>query len=179
MNSSEVMIWSQTQERLKSFVLRYIRDRAVAEDIVQDVFLKVHDKLPQLRERDKISGWIFRIARNMITDHFRRESNTNRPIDLDWDDGDDRLNDCVSFFLREMLKTLPDKYRQALEFAEIEQMSQLQLAEKLNMSYSGAKTRVQRARQMLKEKMQKAYHIRFDVYGNALSCGSRLPCGCN
>ena len=179
MKSSEVMVWSQMQERLKSFVLRYTRDKAIAEDIVQDVFLKVHDKLPQLKEPDKISGWIFRIARNMITDHFRRESKTNKLVDLNWDGDDETLNDCVSFFLREMLKSLPDKYRQALEFAEIEKMSQLQLAEKLNISYSGAKTRVQRARQMLKKKMQKAYHIRFDVYGNALSCGSRLPCGCN
>jgi RNA polymerase sigma-70 factor (ECF subfamily) len=78
-----------------------------------------------------------------------------------------------------MLKTLPHKYREALELSELKQMSQLQLAEKLNMSYSGAKTRVQRARQLLKEKMQKEYHIRFDVYGNALECGSRLPCGCD
>ena len=53
------------------------------------------------------------------------------------------------------------------------------LAEKLNMSYSGAKTRVQRARKLLKEKMQEAYNIRFDAYGNALACGNRLPCGCD
>ena len=179
MNSSEVKVWNQTQARLKAFVLRYTRYKAVAEDIVQDVFLKVHDKLPQLRETDKISGWIFRIAKNTIADHFRRKSKTFETVDLDWDDGEITLNDCILSCLLEMLKTLPQKYREALELSELKQMSQLQLAEKLNMSYSGAKTRVQRARQLLKKKMQKEYHILFDSYGNALECGHRLPCGCD
>ncbi len=179
MNSSEVKVWNQTQARLKAFVLRYTRDKAVAEDIVQDVFLKVHDKLPQLRETDKISGWIFRIAKNTIADHFRRKSKTFETVDLDWDDGEITLNDCILSCLLEMLKSLPHKYREALELSELKQMSQLQLAEKLNMSYSGAKTRVQRARQLLKKKMQKEYNVRFDAYGNALECGNRLPCGCD
>ena len=179
MNSPEVLIWNQTQERLLGFVLRYTKDKALAEDIVQDVFLKVHDRLPQLREREKISGWIFRIARNTITDHFRSTSKTITATDLDWENDGITLNDCVSHCLTQMMQTLPDKYREALELAELKDMSQLQLAETLNLSYSGAKSRVQRARQMLKERMDRAYHIQFDRYGNAIVCQDKLPCGCD
>lgn len=162
-----------------TFVRRYTKDKALAEDIVHDVFLKVYDKLPQLREHDKISGWIFRIAKNIIIDHFRAQAKTIHAVDLDWESDGVTLNDCVSSCLREMITTLPRKYREALEFAELKGMSQLELSQKLNISYSGAKSRVQRARQMLREKMDKAYRIQFDHYGNAIVCKNRLPCGCS
>ncbi len=179
MNLSDLTIWDQTRNHLLNFVLRYTKDKPLAEDIVHDVFLKVHDKLPQLRERDKISGWIFRIAKNAITDHFRSKSRTVQSVDLDWDSEGVTLTDCVSACMRDMIATLPDKYREALELAEFRNLSQLELARKLNISYSGAKSRVQRARQMLKKKMDETYHIKFDHYGNAVVCENRLPCGCN
>jgi RNA polymerase sigma-70 factor (ECF subfamily) len=179
MDSFEISIWNQTRGRLLSFVLRRTRDKALAEDIVHDVFLKVHDRLPQLRQTDKIVGWIFRIASNTIADHFRNTSKTVSSADLDGNDDGVTLNDCVAACLLEMLKTLPEKYRQALELAELSEMSQLQLAKTLNISYSAVKSRVQRARKMLKEKMDKAYRIQFDNYGNALVCGNKLPCGCS
>ena len=179
MTLSEITTWNQTRDRLLNFVLRHTRDKSLAEDIVHDVFLKVHDKLPQLREQEKISGWIFRIAKNAITDHFRSAAKTIEAVDLDWESEGVSLTDCVSACMRDMITTLPDKYREALELAEFRNMSQLELATRLNISYSGAKSRVQRARQMLKEKMDQTYHIKFDHYGNAIVCENRLPCGCN
>lgn len=172
-------IWNDSRDQLMRFVLRHTRDKSLAEDIVHDVFLKVHDKLPQLRAHDKMQGWIFGIAKNTVIDHFRRTAKTIRAVDLDWDSDGVTLNDCVSACLREMMTTLPNKYRQALELAELKDMSQLELSKKLNISYSGAKSRVQRARQMLRERMDETYHIQFDHYGNAVTCLSRLPCGCN
>jgi RNA polymerase sigma-70 factor, ECF subfamily len=55
---------------------------------------------------------------------------------------------------------------------------QKELAVRLGISYSGVKSRVQRARQMLKEKMEALYHIKTDGYGNVLVCEDRVPCGC-
>lgn len=177
--SMETLIWPRIQQQLKGFVFRQTKDKALTEDIVHDVFLKIHDRLPQLRENDKIIGWIFRITRNTITDHFRKQARSIRAVDLDWESSPSSLNDCVTACLQEMLLTLPDKYREAIELTELQNMSQLQLAEALHISYSGAKSRVQRARQLLKERMEQAYRIRFDNYGNVVVCENRLPCGCN
>ncbi|MBT1700971.1 sigma-70 family RNA polymerase sigma factor [Fulvivirgaceae bacterium PWU4] len=179
MNALETQTWSGIQQQLKGFVLRQTRDKALTEDIVHDVFLKIHNKLPQLRENDKIIAWIYRIARNTITDHFRMQAKAIRAVDLDWESASPTLNDCVIACLQEMLLTLPDKYREAIELAELKNMSQLQLAETLQISYSGAKSRVQRARQLLKEKMEQTYRIKFDNYGNVVVCENRLPCGCS
>jgi RNA polymerase sigma-70 factor, ECF subfamily len=178
MKAAEILIWNETQNRLKPFVYRYTKDKALAEDLIQDVFLKVHSKLDQLRESDKIVGWIFQIARNTITDYFRSKGKTVNQHDIDWEVESKPLNDCVSSCLTDMVTTLPEKYRHALELTEFRNFSQLDLAKELNISYSGAKSRVQRARQMLREKMNEAYLIKFDSYGNVIVCEDKAPCNC-
>jgi len=164
---------------LKGFVYRRVRDKELTNDIVQEVFLKVQSKINQLHDQEKIAGWIYQIARNIITDHFRSKSKIINAKDLDWESDHNVLNDCVSYCLNEMLLALPEKYRQALELTELQNLSQTELATKLDISYSGAKSRVQRARQMLKEKMDKNYRIKMDSYGNVTVCENRAPCNCS
>ena len=166
------------QNELLGYVNRRVKNRALAEDIVHDVFLKVQEKSNQLKENEKMMGWIYQITRNTIIDHFRFQSRVVRPEDLDWEEDKAYLNQCVERCLTEKLATLPVKYREALELSEVQGISQLDLAKRLKISYSGAKSRVQRARQMLKEMMEKEYHIKLDHYGNVVRCENRLPCGC-
>jgi len=177
-NTLESISWTDTQQRLKQFVLRKVRDRAVTDDIVQDVFLKAHAKLPQLRDHEKIIGWIFQITRNTIADYFRNKARTIKSQDIDWENKPSAYNDCVSKCLSEMLLKLPTIYREALQLAELENISQTELAWKLGISYSGAKSRVQRARQLLKNEMEKLYLIKMDAYGNVIVCRDRIPQNC-
>lgn len=175
----ETIIWNKTRQELKNFVYRKVKDNALAEDIVQDVFLKVYTRFDQLKDTEKLHSWIYQITRNTITDHFRNQSKLINAQDLDWDNDHSSFNDCVSSCLGEMLSTLPEKYREAIELTELKNLSQTDLAGKLNISYSGAKSRVQRARQMLKEKMEEQYRIKVDAYGNVIVCEYRTPCHCN
>lgn len=96
MNALQTEVWTTTQDKLRNFVFRYTHDRAVADDIVQDVFLKVHSKIGQVRESDKLVGWIFQVTRHAITDYFRQQSKTIDVKDIDWDSDQVSLNDCVS-----------------------------------------------------------------------------------
>jgi RNA polymerase sigma-70 factor (ECF subfamily) len=164
---------------LRGFVYKRVKDKELTEDIVHDVYLKVQSKIDQLQHDEKITGWIYKIARNAIADHFRSKSKIVQNHDLDWESDYNVLNDCVSYCLNEMLLTLPEKYRQAIELTEIENLSQTDLATKLGISYSGAKSRVQRARQMLKEKMDKSYRIKMDSYGNVIVCKNLVPYTCS
>jgi RNA polymerase sigma-70 factor (ECF subfamily) len=166
------------QKELLGYVTKIVKDKSVAEDIVHDVFLKVRAKADQVRDSDKMIGWIYRVTKNTIIDHFRFQSRIVNAADLDWDDDKKDLNQCVERCLVEKLATLPDKYREALELSEVQGLSQLDLAKKLNISYSGAKSRVQRARQMLKEMMEREYHVKLDNYGNVIRCENRVPCNC-
>ena len=166
------------QKELLGYVTSKVKDRSVAEDIVHDVFLKVHARAGQVRDTDKLIGWIYRVTKNTIIDHFRFQSRIVKAEDLDWEDEKTYLNQCVERCLEEKMATLPEKYREALELSEVQGVSQIDLAKRLNISYSGAKSRVQRARQMLKDMMDREYHVKLDSYGNVIRCENRLPCGC-
>jgi RNA polymerase sigma-70 factor (ECF subfamily) len=177
MNALDTLSWAETSKALTAFVYRRVKDRSVAEDIVHDVYLKIHARIGQLKDTEKLMGWIYRITRNTITDYFR--SNSKRPIEeMHWDDEKHPLNDCVETCLREMLGELPEKYREALELTEIRNVSQTELAARLKISYSGAKSRVQRARHLLKEMMEARYNIKADPYGNIIVCENKVPCNC-
>jgi len=173
-----IMNWLTLQNRLKGFVLKRVGDKAITDDIVHDVFLKVQSKLGHLHHEEKISSWIFSIAKNSIIDHFRRESIAINPIDLHWESDVTTLNECASQCVQETLATLPFKYREVLELTDMQSVSQLQLAERLQISYSGAKSRVQRARRMLREKVDEKYRIEMDKYGNVVVCENKVPCRC-
>ena len=169
--------WQETRHELKRFVYRKVKDRDLAEDIVQDVFVKALTRLHQLQDEDKVKGWMYRIAQNEIIDHFRRQTKTIEVSEVEFESEPAPLKDCVSHCLGEMVLTLPEKYRDAM-LAEVEGLPQKDLAQKLNISYSGAKSRIQRARTMLKEMMVEKYNIKMDRYGNVLVCEDRVPCDC-
>jgi RNA polymerase sigma-70 factor (ECF subfamily) len=65
-------IWEGFADQLRGFIRSRIRDHAAAEDILQDVFMKIHRKLPTLRAGERLEAWVWRITRNAIADHFRR-----------------------------------------------------------------------------------------------------------
>lgn len=171
--------WTEIQPQLKGFVFRRVRDRAVSDDIVQEVYLKAQGKLGQLHDGSKLNAWLFSIARNTITDYFRTNARRPDPHSIDWESEQRPLVDCVADCLQEAMAGLPAPYREALELADMQDVAQTELAARLAMSYSGAKSRVQRAREMLRNKMDERYKIEMDRYGNVLVCESRKSCDCS
>jgi RNA polymerase sigma-70 factor, ECF subfamily len=164
------------QQELTGFVFKRVKDKALTEDIVHDVFLKVQNKIGQLHEQAKLTSWIYQITKNAIIDHYRQQSRNLTATDLDWENDAPNFNECVTRCLQNMLTTLPDKYREALQLADVDNLSQLELAKRLGISYSGAKSRVQRARQMLKAKVDETLIIKLDSYGNVIVCENRSKC---
>jgi RNA polymerase sigma-70 factor (ECF subfamily) len=176
MEPATLSAWTKLQDDLKSFVYRKVKDKATSEDIVQDVFLKVQANSGQLKDSEKITSWIYTIARNAVVDYYRKNAKAVRPVDVDWESDKQEFNDCVAYCLRIFLNTLPEKYKQALELTDIENLTQLELAERFNISHSAARSRVQRARKMLHDKLHEVYLIKTDSYGNVIVCEGRNPC---
>src|SRR5687768_10148349 len=128
--STVTLNWNKVQNELKGFVYKRVKDKALTEDIVHDVFLKVQGKIQQLKEEEKVFGWIYQITRNTIIDHYRKTSKTIHQQDIDWDSNPPNFNECVSGVIAELIPTLPDKYRIPLQMTELENLSQLDVAEK-------------------------------------------------
>lgn len=162
-------VWNDINDRLTNFVLDKTKDKDLTKDIVQDVFVKVFTKANTLQDPNKIVSWIYQIARNEVVNHFRNAKvNTLKQEVKTIENLNESLTSEVSECLHPLIDTLPEKYREALILADIEKVSQKEIAKKLNISYSGAKSRVQRGREMLKSTMEEICIITTDAYGDIL-----------
>ncbi len=64
-------VYEQHYDRVRNFILASVKNRWVADDLVQETFLRVLQNLSKVRDQAKLSSWIFRIAANLCRDYFR------------------------------------------------------------------------------------------------------------
>jgi RNA polymerase sigma-70 factor, ECF subfamily len=167
-------IWHDFYQRLRGFITQRVNNPADVDDILQEVFVRIYQRLTTVRDSDRLSSWIFQIARNAIIDYYRKayrqhEFTTEYPLEAQLIDEDPVLfNQQMAACLRPLLEQLPELYREALQLVELEGMTQRIVAEKLGISVSGMKSRVQRGRQKLKELLQTCCQIQMDAMGNVI-----------
>lgn len=163
-------IWTHLSSDLRRFIRRRVSDDHAADDLLQETFLRVHRNLETLHEADRLAAWVYRIARNVIHDHRRRA--TNGAVALadadpaDDADGQARCQGCD--WQDEMVGALPDTYREAVQLSEVEGLSQQEVADRVGLSLSGAKSRIQRGRALLKEALERCCRFEFDGRGNPM-----------
>jgi RNA polymerase sigma factor (SigZ family) len=170
-------LWEDFHIPLRQFIRAQVRDEQQADDLLQEVFLKIHAHLDAVRTRDKVGSWLYQIARHVVSDYYRArqsEATTALPDDIAerlMEPEEDEENEAVQSLLPcilPLVQRLPQPYRQALLLTEVEGMSQKELAQRLGLSFSGAKSRVQRARDKLRELLLDCCHFEFDRRGNII-----------
>lgn len=171
-------LYQQFHQELEYFILSRVKDRAVAKDVLQDVFIKIHLHLHTIKDNAKLKAWIYQLTRNTIVDYYRKHKTTADTAEIPENITasnphiEQGLENCVMPFIVQ----LPLKYKEALILTDINGLSQTQLAAQLNISYAAAKSRVQRARQKLKTLFTDCCRIQTDRYGNVLSY-EKVECG--
>ena len=166
-------IWEEFSIPLRSFIRQRVSNEQDAEDILQEVFLKIHKGIDGLKENNKIHPWIYRITRNAITDYYRKYGKPVISLEFLEDmmvesEEDFSSNGEIAECLKSMINSLPDKYKEAILLTEFQSLTQKELSIKLGLSISGAKSRVQRARKMLKEMLLGCCRLEFDRLGNII-----------
>jgi RNA polymerase sigma-70 factor (ECF subfamily) len=173
LNTSFESIWDEFSTPLRTFIKNRINNDQDVEDILQIIFLKIHNNIVNLIEIDKAQTWIYTIARNTIFDFYRAQRHDVYIDNLAEDtfciqQEESSLNNEMAKCLKNMIQYLPYKYKQALILTEYENLTQKELALQLGISISGAKSRVQRARAMLKEMILNCCNIELDHRGNII-----------
>jgi RNA polymerase sigma-70 factor, ECF subfamily len=171
-------LWDQYSRRLLAFIRKRVGDEAEAEDILQEVFVRVHRHLCCQAQWDRPDGWFYQIARNLIIDHYRRQRETSEiPESLEAESAEEEDPEAIlALSLNEMIAALPEPYHQALILTEYQGLSQKQLAQSQGLSLSGAKSRVQRARQKLRDMLLSCCHFELDRRGRVLEYYQRCCC---
>ncbi|MCB9739492.1 MAG: sigma-70 family RNA polymerase sigma factor [Deltaproteobacteria bacterium] len=167
---------------LRGWIRRRVADDATADDLLQTVLLRVHERQGQLDDRERLAPWVFRIARNVVADHHRGA----RPM-LALDDADptataiepDEPDELagLALWLAWQIDTLPEHYRDALRRTELQGQTMAEAAAALGLSVSGTKSRVQRGRALLAGKLRRCCEVELDHAGRPVDYRA-LPGGC-
>ncbi len=191
-------IWSNVRDGLRAFIAKRVRNQAEVDDILQEVFLRMHRKLDSLKDPRRMVSWVFQITRHAIIDHYRaparrRELPTGLAGDLDsamsmsalstTSKDSDHLRSELAGCLRPMIEQLSTQYREAVTLIELDGLTQTAVAKRLGLSVSGMKSRVQRGRRQLKRLLDECCVIQLDrrhgVADYAVRDPQSNPCGCS
>jgi len=173
-------LWHEMHGALKGFITKRVPDESTAEDILQNVFMQIHAHADTLKDTTKLESWIYQITRNAVVDYYRSQKPEQEvPETLPAQDEveEDDLARQLAPCLHGMIQELPDKYREALVLTEYEGLSQSDLADHLGISFSGAKSRVQRAREQLKGILLQCCHFELDRLGKIIDYAPNCDCG--
>ena len=194
-------LWHDVHNRLTAFVAQRVDDPADVADLVQTVFLRVHQHMASVADEQRLLPWLFQITRNAIADYYRapvrrREIGAvapdgavelpnarteSSPLQLpdrhsssDDDSGLRDLAGCV----RPLVQLLPPPYREALTLVEFDGVPQVEVASQLGISVSGMKSRVQRGRAMLRDGLLACCNVSRGATGGVLDFAPRSGGSC-
>jgi len=170
-------IHDQFYQRIRKFILASVRDESVADDLVQDTFIRIQENLDSVKDPSKVSSWIFKIAYNLCQDHFRSRKKSSSheeihdglvnlqetPLHKKVEQGE--MSQCV----QDKVNLLPESLRSVLIFADVMELRHQEIANILGLSVENVKVRVHRARKKFKKILEEKCTFEVDER-NVLVC---------
>ncbi len=159
------------RDQLRAFIYKRVSNREDVEDILQEVFIKAQTNVASLKDAKKCIPWVYQITRNTIIDYYNknRKKHLNTEISETLSDvGDNGIINPEEIIqgLKPFVEALPKKYRDALVAIDINGLTQKEYSEQQGISLTCAKSRVQRGRKMVKDRLMDCCTFNSDVYGN-------------
>jgi RNA polymerase sigma-70 factor (ECF subfamily) len=162
-------VFNEFQSPIYNYVLRMVKDRSLAEELTQDVFVKLYNSLSDFRGDSKVSTWIYRIATNVCLDHFRSSSYKKsektdllNPKDLlkkvlpedrkRMPSAEEELISAeMSSCVRGYIDDLPEDYRVVILLHDLQGFTNPEIAKITGTTLENVKIRLHRARRKMKE----------------------------
>ncbi len=174
-------VWSEFSGRLRAFIASRVRDPEDADDLLQEVFLRVHRSGGTLERTDRLPAWLYQVTRNALTDHYRARDVRVRHAGGSLDEAmepvvpedEARAERELAACLSPLLGRLPAAYREAVALTTFEGVSQVEAAKRLGISVSGMKSRTQRGRARIRDLLLGCCEIEVDRRGGVAAFRSR------
>lgn len=176
-------VFLEYEEKLRAFICKRIPDEDDGKDLLQQVLLKLYHHCEKLSEVKNMQGWIYQVTRNTLNDYFKEKSR-HSPLEGQGEGishaaaDDNRLQKEMVEYIRPLIALLPLKYSKPLIMSDLEGIPQQEIADRLGISLSGAKSRVQRAREKLREIIIECSRLELDRQGRLISMEIKDSCGC-
>lgn len=178
-------LWLEFSNELGNYIKSKVGNAHDAEDILQEVYVKIFRNLDTLEKKNAVKSWIFTITRNTIIDYYKKKKDI--PVlpdvfaDIENKDADeDNMNREISECLKQMIFDVPEKYHEVYDMHLNKKMKHKEIAEELDISLANSKVRLKRAKQLLKDKLVECCDFELDAYGNIIEYHPKGKCdGCD
>jgi RNA polymerase sigma-70 factor, ECF subfamily len=161
-------IYDLFARKVLNFIYRMVNSLEEAEDLTQETFVTVYQKLESLKDNSKFEPWLFRIARNFVYQRYRSRSPATVSVDALDEDGqpviqliDVRKNPDEAFqsgelerVVQDVITELPEKYREVFVLSAIHKLSYQRIAEIVGRSLPSVKTDIHRARLEVRKRVK-------------------------
>lgn len=154
-------LYNRFAPNLMGVCYRYARDQANAEDILQEAFIKIFQKMKNYSDKGSLEGWLRRIVVNTAIDHIRKEKHYLKQMEINeavtHEVQESVLDQLEVEFLHTIIQELPPGYRLVFNLYAIEGYSHAEIGEKLKITESTSRSQYTRARALLKKQIREAY----------------------
>lgn len=174
-------LWNEFHLQLFNYINRAALNQHDAQDILQEVFLKIFNSIEQLENPQAIKSWIYKITRNTLIDFYKKKKELSVSPEtfavLKAEQHDvDNMNDDIARCIKNMLTELPDKYQRVYYLHENKSMKHADIAKMLGISVSASKVRLKRSKDMFRDKLLQCCDFYVDKYGNVLDYYPKSKC---
>lgn len=172
------LLWDEFSLELEHYINSKVSNTHDAEDILQEVFIKIFKNIDKLEKQDSVKSWLYKITKNTIIDYYKKKKEIvlapEKMLNIEDEDlTEDNMNEEISNCLKKMLFDLPDKYRQVYDLYENQNMKHKEIGEKLDISLSTSKIRLKRAKEYFKKNLIECCDFQVDRYGNVIDYKKR------
>lgn len=169
-------IWLNYKDGLYAYLLKRVKDHTLAEELTQQSLMKVYTSCCSGRDINNVKSWLFQIAHNLMIDHHKKSSKivTGIPEQAEENNKDEYIE--AAKWIEPLIELLPEKYAHPLKLADIKKQKQDDIATELGLSLTATKSRIQRARKMLKDKIQECCLLELNDKGQLEDFAIRPDC---
>ena len=157
------------KKRIMGMCRRYTKNREEAEDVFQEVFIRVYQNISQLNDHTRLDQWIMRIAVNTAVNYYHKNKRHRHDEERNgYHHQNDEYDLILSQFSDEMLinliNQLPDGYRMVFNLHEVEGYNHAEIGELLHISEVTSRSQLNRAKHVLKSKLKALGVLKYERY---------------
>jgi len=165
-------VWASMEPRVRAYFRRRVgRNDALVDELVQDILVRIHRGLPDLKQADRWQAWVMRMCRNVFIDQLRQRRHLTI-IDNDSPAAPEVPSESVPLaiqrFLHDILEAIGEPHRSVVQLADFEGVPGPLAAQRLGLSLTAYKARLHRARERIRQELERCCEVVRD------SCGAPI-----
>lgn len=169
-------LWLEYQKALKRYVRNKVNDEDTANEITQQVLMKIYGICCSDRDILNVDAWLFQIAHNAVVDYWKKQNKIAYDLPDSIQQEDQSVWNELAEYVEPLINLLPEKYAVPLYLSDIEQMKQADIAKQMNLGLSATKSRIQRGRELLQKEIKTCCTIETDLRGNIIGFSIKESC---